>query len=185
MRFFIALEIPVENRKELRKVQEELKELVPEVRLTDNDKLHITLAFIGEQPEDLKEPLIDVLNNSAKDIQPFEVKPSYIDGFPNIHRPHTIWIGVNGEIDKLLHIRERIKDGLLSLQLPVDERRFTPHIAIAKTGNLRISAQTEELLQQLMVGNFDPIIVQSIKLFESVPDEGFHRHNTLAEIKLV
>jgi RNA 2',3'-cyclic 3'-phosphodiesterase len=184
MRFFIALEVPEENRQELKQVQLQVEKLIPEIRLTDNDKFHITLAFIGDQPENLKESLIEVLNHSVEGIAPFEVKPSYIDGFPNIHHPHTIWAGVNGDIDKLLRIRERIKDGLKKLQLPVDERRFTPHIAIAKSLNLQISPETEENLQTL-IKNEEPIKVTSIKLFESIPEDGFHKHNTLAEIKLI
>lgn len=183
MRFFIALEVPQENREQLKVVQKNLEISIPEVRLTDNEKLHITLAFIGEQSDNLKESLVEILNRSVDGIDPFEVKPSYIDGFPNIHHPHTLWVGVNGDIDKLLRIRERIKDGLKKLELPFDERRFTPHIAIAKCSNLQISPSTEEKLQSL-VRNEQPIRVISIKLFESLPEEGFHKHTTLAEIKL-
>lgn len=185
MRYFIALEIPVEDRKELLQVQELLKELLPKVRLTNNDKLHITLAFIGEQPDELKETLINILNDSVTGVSPFNIIPSYIDGFPNIHHPHTIWVGPKGDIEKLLLIRERIKDSLNGIQIGIDERRFTPHIAIAKTnGNLFIDLQTEDKLRNIMDRSFAPIKVSSIKLFESVPDEGFHKHNTLAEIKL-
>ncbi len=185
MRFFIALEVPDEDKTELKQVQTKVQKILPEVRLTDNGKLHLTLAFIGEQPDDLKESLIQILNDAASGIKKFEITPAYIDGFPNIHHPHTIWVGVKGDIDKLLHIRERIKDGLIGLKLAVDERRFTPHIAIAKAENLKIAPPTEEKLEQIMSGNFNPIVVSSIKLFESVPDEGFHTHNTLAEIKLL
>lgn len=185
MRFFIALEVPEEDKTELKQVQEKVRQLLPDIRLTDNDKLHLTLAFVGEQPDDLKESLIEIITEATKNIQPFQITPSYIDGFPNIHHPHTLWVGVKGDIDKLLHIRERIKDGLIGLKISVDERRFTPHIAIAKAQNLKISADMEEKLEQVMSGNFKPVIVSSIKLFESVPDEGFHTHNTLAEIKLL
>ena len=185
MRFFIALDIPPESKTQLQAVQESIKTLIPEAKLTATDKLHITVAFIGEQPDDLQQNLEQAIKNAVNDIPPFILTPAYIDGFPSIHHPNTLWVGVKGDIDKLLHIRERIKDGLIRLKIAVDERRFTPHIAIAKTQNLKISPDTEEKLEQIMSGNFKPIIVSSIKLFESVPDEGFHTHNTLAEINLL
>lgn len=184
MRFFIALEIPDQDRQQLKQVQNQLKKLLPGIRLTDNSKLHLTLAFIGEQPEELKESLIEILTQASENIKPFSITPSFLDGFPNIHHPHTLWVGVKGEVDKLMLIRERIKDGLLNLQIQVDERRFTPHIALAKARDLSINPTLEEKLQQLMVQDFQSILIESIKLFESVPDEGFHTHNTLAEIKL-
>lgn len=184
MRFFIALEIPEIDQQQLRTVQEKLKQLIPQARLTNPGKLHLTLAFVGEQPDSLKDQLIEVIKTSVINIPPFEITPAYIDGFPNIHSPNTIWIGVKGDIDKLLLIRERIKDGLKEFQLLVDERRFTPHIAIAKVSNFHLDARSENTLASFMAVNFNPIKITSIKLFESVPNEGFHSHNTLAEVKL-
>lgn len=184
MRFFIALEIPEEDKLELKNVQLALEKIIPEVKLTDNSKLHLTLVFVGEQSEELKEGLVEIINHSVSGISPFEVTPSYIDGFPSLHRPHTIWVGVKGDVDKLHIIRERIKDGLKTLKLPVDERRFVPHIAIAKAKEPKISPEQEDSLEGIMSTGFKPIVVSSIKLFESIPDEGLHTHNTLAEIRL-
>jgi RNA 2',3'-cyclic 3'-phosphodiesterase len=184
MRFFIALEIPDISQQQLESVQDKLKHLIPKVRLTDPEKLHLTLAFIGEQPEDMKDNLIEVIKNAVLGIPPFSLTPAYIDGFPNIHSPNTIWVGVKGDIEKLLLIRERIKDGLKELRMMVDERRFTPHIAIGKIGNFHLDSKTENSLASIMAKEFEPIKITSIKLFESVAEEGFHTHNTLAEIKL-
>ncbi|MBI2600580.1 RNA 2',3'-cyclic phosphodiesterase [Candidatus Daviesbacteria bacterium] len=205
MRFFIALEIPDENKQELKLVQEKIKQILPDIRLTDNDKLHLTIAFVGEQPEEIKNDLIKVISNAVAGISNFVVIPAYIDGFPNIHHPHTIWVGVKGEIDKLLLMEERVKDGLKELQLPVDERRYIPHIAVAKADKyFELTSLKEKLLQNTTSsffsegkqshgfsreagqshGLFDPIEIKSIKLFESIPEGGLHTHNTLAEIKL-
>ena len=125
------------------------------------------------------------LKKAVKNISPFNVTPAYIDGFPNIHHANVLWIGVKGDIDKLLLIREYIKDSIESMRLPIDERRFVPHITIAKSDeNLQISRETEAKLEEMMINAFDPIQITSIKLFESEPSNGLHKHNTLAEIKL-
>lgn len=185
MRFFFALEIPEEDKQALKEVQNRLKTLFPDIKPTDSEKLHLTLVFVGEQRDEFKERLIEVMGKAVDGIAPFEVTPSYIDGFPNIHRPHTIWVGVKGDVDKLHNLRERLKDGLEKLELPVDERRFVPHIAIAKTtGDFHIDPQRELSLENFIDPNMKPINVTSIKLFESVADAGLHTHNTLAEIKL-
>lgn len=185
MRYFIALEIPDESKKQLQDVQSELKKIIPEARLTDNDKLHITIAFIGEQPESTQAKLVQVLEKAARDIPPFQLTPGYIDGFPNLHHPHILWVGVKDDIDKLFLIRERIKDGLVDLQLEVDERRYTPHIAIAKLPTFHLNESQEKALQQLMMANYEPIQVTSLKLFKSTPEHGFHQHNTIAQIPLI
>ncbi len=184
MRFFIALEVPDENKIELKRIQEKLKQIIPEIRLTDLNKLHLTIAFVGRQPDNLKEDLIRVMTDACKDVKSFNLAPGYIDGFPNLHHSHTLWIGVKGDIDELFVIRERIKDGLIRLNLNADDRRFIPHIAMGKLTNFKLNPDQERQLEQIALVDFQNIIVKSIKLFESIPSEGFHHHNTLAEIKL-
>lgn len=186
MRFFIALEIPNENRLQFQAIQTKLHTLIPQARITDPDKIHLTLAFLGEQPDQLKDRLVEIIKNAVVEIPSFEVTPAYIDGFPNLHSPNILWVGVKGDIDKVLHIREHIRDGLANLNLPVDERRFIPHITIAKANDdLKIDQNLEVNLEKIMAQAFDPIKITSIKLFESVPNEGFHKHNTLAEVRLI
>lgn len=186
MRFFIALEIPNENKVQFQAIQQKLSIFIPQAKLTDLDKIHLTLAFLGEQPDELKDKLTEIITKAAEEIPSFKVTPAYIDGFPNIHHPQVLWVGVKGDIDKVLLIRERVKDGLESLHLPVDERRFIPHITIAKTSeDLKIDQNLEVRLEKIMAMPFDHIKISSIKLFESIPQEGFHKHNTLAEVKLI
>jgi len=185
MRYFIALEIPSENIPEFQAIQAKLHTLIPQARITEINKIHLTIAFIGEQDDNLKGDLIQIIKSAVEGIKPFEVTPAYIDGFPGIHHPNVLWVGVKDDIDKILLIRERIKDGLANLHLPVDERRFVPHISIAKTNqDFVLDKDLETSLQQLMSEHFNPINITSIKLFESIPDGGFHTHNTLAEINL-
>lgn len=185
MRFFIALEIPEENLAQFKTIQDSLHTLIPQARLTALDKIHLTLAFIGEQPDQLVGRLTEVIQKATVDVPAFEVTPAYIDGFPNIHHPEVLWVGVKGDIDKILIIHERIKDRLEYLQLPIDERRFIPHISIAKLKKFFfVDRNLESGLEKIMAVNFYPIQISSIKLFESIPSGGCHKHNTLAKIRL-
>lgn len=186
MRFFIAFEIPKQNIFQFQSIQATLHTLIPQARLTALDKIHLTLAFIGEQPNQLKDQLVTIIKDASFKIPSFEVTPAYIDGFPTIHYPQILWVGVKGDVDKLFLMHERINDGLKTLNLPADERRFVPHISIAKLNSqFQIDINLERGLEEIMVENFEPIQISSIKLFESIPTEGLHKHNTLAEIKLL
>lgn len=185
MRFFISLDLPDKSEQELITVQQQVLKLIPGAKLTEAGQLHLTIAFIGEQPDNLREKLVEAMKNAAYDIPAFTVTPAYIDGFPELHHAHTLWVGVKGDIDKLFVIRERVKDELAKIGLIVDERRYIPHIAIAKTNHLNLTPFQENQLQELMLQQqFQPIKINNLKLFESVPNEGFHQHNTLATVPL-
>lgn len=185
MRFFIALEIPEQSKEQLSQVQAKLAGLIPHFKRTDPDKLHLTITFIGEQPDSMVAPLTEIITKSVDQIPPFSMTPAYLDGFPTLHHAKIVWVGVKGDIDKLFIIRERIKDGLVKLNLDTDERRFIPHIALGKVSNFILSPTQEMEFEKIELQKFEPIKVGSIKLFESVPDKGLHSHNTLAEIKLI
>lgn len=185
MRFFIALEIPEESKTQLSEIENKLSQIIPNFKPSDPDKFHLTIAFIGEQPDDLKQPLIEVITKSVEGISPFSFTPAYIDGFPHLHNARILWIGAKGDIDKLLLMRHKIKDGLEHLNLDTDERRFIPHIALGKVSNFTLTPDQELKIQALEKITLDSIPVNSIKLFESIPNQSFHTHNTLAEIKLI
>ncbi|MDD2822614.1 MAG: RNA 2',3'-cyclic phosphodiesterase [Candidatus Daviesbacteria bacterium] len=187
MRFFIALEIVESCLKSLTLVQKDLQEIIPNIKLTNNNKLHLTIAFIGEAEDSKISEFTTIIQNAVSGIPPFSIIPAYIDAFPELHHPHTFWVGVKGDIDKLFVLRERIKDGLTRLGFDTDERRYIPHIAVGKVSTPYIlSAHQEELLQKMSINeDFESINIKSIKLFESIPEEGFHTHNTLAEIPLL
>lgn len=60
-----------------------------------------------------------------------------------------------------------------------------PIFTIAKlSSQFQVDSSLEVSLEKVMVQAFDPIIITSIKLFESEPQGAFHKHNTLAEVKL-
>lgn len=184
MRFFIALEIPEENKIEIQIIQRGLKKLIPQIRLTDPEKLHLTLAFIGEQPDMMRDQLVEIMHNATFEIPPFEITPAYLDAFPALRDPSTFWIGVKGDIEKLINIKRRLRDELLRAGLPPDERRFIPHIAIGKVINFKPLQFHKTQFEEIMNTPLKPIRVNCLKLFESIPEEGFHKHNTLAEIAL-
>jgi 2'-5' RNA ligase len=186
MRFFIALEIPDESQQEIKDIQHKLKLLIPTMRLTDPVKFHVTLAFVGDQPAEMSQDLTRVIEHAVEGIKPFEIIPAFIDAFPKLHEPRVFWLGVKGDIDKLFWIVERLRDGLSDLHLDTDSRRFIPHISIGKMSNYDLSRETEEEMEKIVLNhNFEPITITSIKLFESVPNQGFHTHNTLAKIPLL
>jgi 2'-5' RNA ligase len=186
MRFFIALEIAADCLKSLTAVQKDLHQIIPDIKLTDNNKLHLTIAFIGEADNSKIPQFTNIIQDAVSGISPFDIIPAYIDAFPELHHPHTFWVGIKGDIDKLFVIRERIKDGITKLGFDTDERRYIPHIAVGKVNPPYVlSGHQESLLQKMSINeDFETINITSIKLFESIPEEGFHTHNTLAEVPL-
>ena len=121
MRLFIALAPSPDFKATLVKLQEQLKEAGVEGRYITPSNLHMTLAFIGEWPENVTHllPVID---------RPFTITLSHLSVFP---RTKVLWAGVNTskELDNLAEcVRKRLDEA----GIPYDRKSFNPHITLTR-----------------------------------------------------
>lgn len=132
MRTFLAIEVPECLKKKIDQliIQEKNNELP--IKWTKYENLHITLKFLGEIDETMKQKIIPVLEKISKNFSPFKIGLSDIGCFPHPGNPRVLWIGVKqgasiltdiaGEIDKALYALGFIKD-----------KRFHGHLTIGRT----------------------------------------------------
>ena len=85
------------------------------------DGLHMTLAFIGEWPEDVT----DVLPVVQK---PFPMTLSHLGVFPEAN---VLWAGVEPSGD-LEHLAGRVRHSLADAGIPFDRKSFYPHITLIR-----------------------------------------------------
>ena len=121
MRLFTAIQPSPGFRAALEDLQQRLREAGVTGKYREPDGLHLTLAFIGEWPEDITELLPAVR-------KPFSVTLSHLGIFPEAN---VLWAGVEpcGELDLLAkQVRHRLADA----GIPFDRKGFSPHITLAR-----------------------------------------------------
>ncbi len=127
-RLFVALDLPESIRERLARLCTGL----PSTRWVAPDQLHLTLSFIGEVDgdtfHDLSAALIQVV---------FDSFPMRLDGlgfFPPRGKPRVVWVGIEKN-EPLLHLQRKIHTHLVRLRLPLESRKFAPHITLARLKN--------------------------------------------------
>ncbi|MFI7210768.1 RNA 2',3'-cyclic phosphodiesterase [Micromonospora maritima] len=110
-----------------------------DVRLADPDHLHLTLAFLGEVPDDR---LVDVESALGLAAQAFRDGRS---GSPLLRlggggsfgrgRSTVLWADVRGDVEALDVLARLIRDELREAGLPYDEKPFRAHLTIARPGD--------------------------------------------------
>jgi 2'-5' RNA ligase len=124
MRAFVAIDLPDPVKTAL----EALQEAMPFGRPVDPDQMHLTLAFLGEQPDDLIESAHHALEGIA--FPAFEMQLSGLGTFGS-REPTVLWAGIRDATQvKALH--DRILPALHGAGLPLERRRFRPHVTIAR-----------------------------------------------------
>jgi RNA 2',3'-cyclic 3'-phosphodiesterase len=130
MRVFVALDLNQEIRERIQKFVEEIRATAPDARWISGESLHVTLKFIGEQPD----TVIPQVENSLRSIQtkPFQVTFAGTGFFPTPRAARVFWIGIEGG-DALTRLAKSIDDPSAKIGIPKEDRGFSPHLTLART----------------------------------------------------
>ena len=123
-RSFVALVLPEDLCDRL----EDLQAQLPIGRLMTRDTLHLTLAFLDEQPMDLLEDLHGALSDVTAPPVPVRMKELAFYGSPR--RP-ALGVAVEA-VPELAHLQAQVTRAVRQAGLTPERRRFRPHITIAR-----------------------------------------------------
>lgn len=145
IRTFIAIELPPEFKNVLRAVQEHLISDNPHIaKWVDPGSIHLTLKFLGNIPSDRAGAITRAIANAAEGKSSFTLKIAKPGAFPSISRPQVVWIGLEGDIEKLKLLQAAIESCVSPLGYPAENRPFTAHLTLAR---LRETATYEEKMR--------------------------------------
>ena len=132
-RTFVALELPSRVRRRL----VSLKDEVPSrwrrhVRWVGPSEIHLTLKFLGEvEPSHLVDVAV-LLRDAAGESSEFDLRLGETGAFPTPRRPNTLWVGFDGEVQRLVRLQARVEGSMGYAGFDVDRWRFHPHVTIGR-----------------------------------------------------
>jgi 2'-5' RNA ligase len=132
IRTFIAVALTNELRAWIAREAEALKGRTQGIRWSSVDHLHLTLRFLGDVEEGRMPEVIAVVAGAAAMTRPFEIRPGRFGTFPEAGRPRVLWLGVEGDLETLKGLRERVEEGLFRRGFPGEDRPFSPHLTLGR-----------------------------------------------------
>jgi 2'-5' RNA ligase len=146
LRLFVAVELPPEVREALAGLQEGSRhQCGPGVRWTRPEGVHLTLKFLGEVAQTQVAPIEEALAKAARGQAAFKLSLGSTGFFPNPRRPRVLWVGIEGETERLKALARRVEEELSPLGFPTEGRPFTPHLTLARLGERLGPAQREAI----------------------------------------
>lgn len=141
MRLFVALDIDAEIRERIATFLEGVRGLAPDVRWARPEALHITLKFIGELEEsrlaDARAGLLQITGEAT------EIRFRGTGFFPTPKSARVFWAGVEADA-KLAALAAAVEGALEPLGVEREQRAFSPHLTLARTGSGRPSRGRED-----------------------------------------
>ena len=150
----------------------------------EDQNLHITLRFLGEIPSTLIEDIhANVLSRLR--FKKFSIKLAGVGAFPSTLRPRVIWVGVREGSDVLQALYKEIESGLRKLGFRPEREEFVPHITLARIKGSRNIDKVVKLLQEYSDFEIGEIVVEAVRLKQSILTPRGPIYRTLREVRAV
>ena len=125
-RLFVAIDFPEAVTQLLVRLNPHL----PAVRWLKEDKIHLTLSFLGQVDESHEEIFGEKLQ--AIRFVEFFLPIARVGTFPAKGKPRVIWAGVGRGHPQLFHLHKKVQEAALAAGLEPDLRAWHPHITVAR-----------------------------------------------------
>jgi 2'-5' RNA ligase len=129
-RLFVALKIPADIRKNIISLRDSALPDSKAYRWEPEEKIHLTLKFIGDVHSELTEPIANTLE-FVTGYKSFKCKFTRFGFFSNKGQYRILWLGLtmDGEIDRLV---EKLNKELVKFSIIEETRKFQPHLTIKR-----------------------------------------------------
>lgn len=135
IRLFVALIIPEEIKNQIIQIRKNIYPDEGKFRWEDNSKIHLTLKFIGDVKHELLEPILQELGflNNCNEIICEAEKFGFF--FRPKNEPRILWLGLKLD-DAIYSIVDELNKRLSKFAIPVEERKFKPHLTLLRIKNI-------------------------------------------------
>lgn len=135
MRLFLAINPPERLRNEIWTATGPMRDAGPSITWIAAPRLHLTLKFLGEQPESGVAPLSD----AARAVGGTHLAPMIhlggIGAFPTFRRPRVVWMGIDPD-PRLELLHHDVEVACDALGFPVEGRPFRPHLTLGRVHDI-------------------------------------------------
>ena len=194
MRLFVALDIDQSIRERIMRFVEGLHNFAPDARWMKSESMHVTLKFIGEQPD----AAVGSIKQAMSGISAIATQISFrgYGFFPTPTSARVFWVGIEAGTE-LAALAAAIDEKLSALGIPKEDRAFSPHLTLARgagaSGSPRRNRNDrdnrtfhvlQEKLAALPVPNFDTMTAREFFLYQSQLSPKGSKYTKLARFAL-
>jgi 2'-5' RNA ligase len=132
MRCFVAILLDDDARTAVAGEVDRLRPLCRAVAWVPAANLHVTLRFLGEQPDAAVDGLVEGLEETARLTPPFTLGLHGVGAFPGLERPRILWVGVAAGALELRALQARVQAALEARGFGREPRPWHPHLTVGR-----------------------------------------------------
>ncbi|NDY74013.1 RNA 2',3'-cyclic phosphodiesterase [Desulfobacter hydrogenophilus] len=132
IRCFIAIVLDGHTKRQLGRVQRDIRSTGIPAGWPSTQNFHLTLKFLGNISKRALPCIKTMLSEAIADKARFNITFNRLGIFPNVHHPKVLWIGPDKTNPKEVALQRDIDLRLNKCHPFVKEKRFSPHITLSR-----------------------------------------------------
>ncbi len=173
LRSFLAFELSPEMKSAVKTAYEDASKSRLDVRWVRPEGIHVTVVFMGNIKEEEIAPMGSEIGKVCSDFAPFRASLKGIGCFPNHRNPRVIWIGMEGDIERLSRFRDDLQKRLIPFGIEVETRALKPHLTLGRFKKpLRDERELRKFMEQHSTLTSASCSLHELVLFKSALNPG-------------
>ncbi len=167
MRLFTAIEFEPIIQAKFARVQSEVTKHSVSGNFTRVCNFHLTLVFLGEMSAACVPAIQCAMDEAVRGHTSFVLTADKLGAF-NRGGKKIIWVGLNGELQRLRMLYARLEDVLMGIGVIKQKQDYSPHVTLGR------EVVTKVPLTAISVPSMLPIAVEvrEVSLLESKREQG-------------
>lgn len=168
IRSFLAFELPEQIKKILSSVLTDMRQAPLDIKWVRPENIHLTVIFIGNIEMKLIEDMGGIVKGVCNGFRPFTISLKSAGVFSNRRNPRVLWIGLEGEIDRMGEFRDTLQRDLSPFGIKEEKRRFSPHLTLGRfKKGAKLGVQLDDLLLKYAGLESPMVTLNELVLFKS------------------
>lgn len=183
MRLFIATTFPQDVLRLLNERIVPVRPRLPPASWVRPETQHLTLAFLGEQPESLVEKISALLTARLANVPRFEAALRGCGFFPNPRHARVGWVGAE-PVERFGDVANAVRGAVKDAGVELDRSEFRPHLTVMRMREGWPPLSIETFTKALREYRSAPFAVDRVTLYESKLNPKGAEHTALREFPL-
>lgn len=188
IRSFIAVALPPEIRDKLALIQGRLRAGTPvPVKWVEPGSLHLTLKFLGNISAGLTGRITAVIGEAARGELPLKLGIDGLGVFPNPRHVQVVWVGLSGDVTRLVDLQKRLETALTPLGFNPERRPFAPHLTLGRVRDQATPPERQALGELVAATGFEDessFLIDAVYLMRSQLTREGPIYTRLSSVKL-
>jgi RNA 2',3'-cyclic 3'-phosphodiesterase len=180
--FFFAVPLPTNLKQKIYSSLSDLKEESFFKKWVHEEDYHITLAFLGDTPDEKLDEAKSTVKKVVNTVPSFTITTNNFGTFGKKDSPRIFWLGLEHST-QLVDLQKLVYNACIEAGFSLDKKPFKPHITVARKWN-KEEAFTSEWLEGFQPEQSFTTDATEIVLYQTQLDAS-PKYKTICNIPLI